>query len=107
MLTAVKNQIKISFLSVKYALMREMLNKVTFFTNITFMILNNAAFIIQWIVLFALKDKGYNLKIEVDTTKRSVADELKLLNPDNIIDINISNMPLEEIISDIYKKKDE
>ena len=51
MLTAVKNQVKISFLSVKYALMREMLNKVTFFTNITFMILNNAAFIIQWIVL--------------------------------------------------------
>ena len=37
MLTAVKNQFKISFLSVKYALMREMLNKVTFFTNITFM----------------------------------------------------------------------
>ena len=25
-----------------------------------------------------LKDKGYNLKIEVDTTKRSVADALKL-----------------------------
>lgn len=64
MLTAVKNQIKISFLSVKYALMREMLNKVTFFTNITFMILNNAAFIIQWIVLFALKDNigGYTFK---------------------------------------------
>ena len=64
MLTAVKNQVKISFLSVKYALMREMLNKVTFFTNITFMILNNAAFIIQWIVLFALKDNigGYTFK---------------------------------------------
>ena len=50
-----------------------------------------------------LKDKGYNLKIEVDTQKRSVADAIKLLNPDNIIDINISNMPLEEIISTIYK----
>ena len=64
MLMAVKNQVKISFLSVKYALMREMLNKVTFFTNITFMILNNAAFIIQWIVLFALKDNigGYTFK---------------------------------------------
>ena len=34
-----------------------------------------------------LKDKGYNLKIEVDTTKRSVADALKLLNPDNIMPI--------------------
>ena len=50
-----------------------------------------------------IKDKGYNLKIEVDTTKRSVADALKLLNPDNIIDINISNIPLEDIISNIYK----
>ena len=53
-----------------------------------------------------LKDKGYNLKIEVDTQKRSVADALKLLNPDNIVDINISNMPLETIISDIYKNED-
>ena len=52
-----------------------------------------------------LKDKGYNLKIEVDTTKRSVADALNLLNPNNIIDINISNVPLEDIISDIYKKE--
>ena len=50
-----------------------------------------------------LKDKGYNLKIEVDINKRSVADALKLLNPDNIVDINISNTPLEEIISSIYK----
>ena len=52
-----------------------------------------------------LKDKGYNLKIEVDTEKKSVADAIKLLNPDNIIDINISNVPLEDIISDIYKKE--
>ena len=54
-----------------------------------------------------LNDKGYNLKIEVDTKKRSVADALKLLNPDNIVDINISNMPLEEIISNIYKNEAE
>ena len=53
-----------------------------------------------------LKDKGYNLKIEVDTTKRSVSDAIKLLNPDNIIDINISNVPLEDIIRNIYQKKD-
>lgn len=53
-----------------------------------------------------LKDKGYNLKIEVDTKKKSVADAIKLLNPDNIIDINISNIPLEDIISNIYKKED-
>lgn len=64
MLTAVKNQLKISFLSVKYALMREMLNKVTFMTNIFFMVLNNASFIIQWIVLYSLKDDvgGYTFK---------------------------------------------
>ena len=53
--------------------------------------------------LTILKDKGYNLKIEVDTTKRSVTDALKLLNPDNIVDINISNTPHEDIISDNYK----
>ncbi len=53
-----------------------------------------------------LKDKGYNLKLEVDTQIRNVADAIKLLNPDKIVDINISNTPLENIISDIYKKKD-
>ena len=51
-----------------------------------------------------LKDKGYNLKLEVDTTKKSITDALKLLNPDNIVDINISNTPLEDIISNIYKE---
>ena len=50
-----------------------------------------------------IKDKGYNLKIEVDINKRSVTDAIKLLNPDNIIDINIGNVPLEDIISEIYK----
>ena len=51
-----------------------------------------------------LKDRGYNLKIEVETTKKNIIDAVNLLNPDNIVDINISNIPLEEIISDIYKK---
>ena len=50
-----------------------------------------------------LKDKGYNLKIEVDTTKRDISDVIKLLDTDKIIDINISNIPLEDIISSIYK----
>lgn len=64
MLTAVKNQIKISFLSIKYALMREMLNKFTFVSNILFMILNNGCMIIEWIILFSLKKSigGYSLK---------------------------------------------
>ena len=51
-----------------------------------------------------LKDKGYSLKIEVDTKKRNIKDVLNLLNQDQIIDINISNVPLEDIISSIYKK---
>ena len=64
MLMAVKKEFKIYFLSIKFALMKEMLNKITFLSNILFMILNNASFIIQWIVLFSLKDNigGYNLK---------------------------------------------
>ena len=64
MLMAVKNQFKVSLLTIKYALMREMLNKVTFLSNVIFMILNNASFIIQWIVLFSIKDNiaGASLK---------------------------------------------
>ena len=53
-----------------------------------------------------LKDKDYNLKIEVDLKKKNISDAIKLLNPDNIIDINISNVPLEDIISEIYKAGD-
>ena len=64
MLMEVKNQIKVINLSIKYSLMREMLNKVTFFSNIIFMILNNASFIVQWVVLFSLKESlaGYTIK---------------------------------------------
>ena len=39
MLTEVKNQLKVSYLSFKYGLMREMLNKTSFIMNIVFMIL--------------------------------------------------------------------
>ena len=64
MLMAVKNQIKVMFLSIKYNIMRQMTNKVTFITNILFMILNNATFIIQWIILFSIKEDigGYTFK---------------------------------------------
>ncbi|MDE7297486.1 MAG: hypothetical protein K2N94_01495, partial [Lachnospiraceae bacterium] len=60
---AVKNQVRVCLLSVKYNIMREMLNKVTFLTNIGFMMLNNASFIIQWVILFGLKEDigGYNM----------------------------------------------
>lgn len=64
MLTAVRNQLKVTKLSIKYALMREMLNKATFVSNIIFMVLNNSTMIIQWIVLYAIKDNvgGYTFK---------------------------------------------
>ncbi len=62
MLTAVKNQGRVTFLSIKYSVMREMINKTTFITNILFMILNNACFIVQWVVLYSLQDQigGYS-----------------------------------------------
>jgi ABC-2 type transport system permease protein len=64
MLMAVKNQLKVTRLSIKYAIMREMLNKVTFFSNIIFMILNNASMIVQWIILYGISDNigDYTLK---------------------------------------------
>ncbi|MDE7016333.1 MAG: ABC-2 family transporter protein [Lachnospiraceae bacterium] len=64
MLTAVKNEIRVCLLSVKYNIMRDMLNKVTFISNILFMMLNNASFIVQWFILFHLKEDigGYSMK---------------------------------------------
>lgn len=63
MLTVAKNQIKVMFLSFKYNMMREMTNRVTFLTNVCFMVLNNASFIVQWLLLFNLKESigGYDL----------------------------------------------
>lgn len=64
MLMEVKNQIKVTKETIKYALQREMLNKVTFISNIVFMIINNACFIVQWVILYSLKDEvgGYSFK---------------------------------------------
>ncbi len=61
MSTAAKNQLRVILLSIKYNIMREMTNRVTFLTNIIFMILNNATFIIQWLLIFHLKPEigGY------------------------------------------------
>lgn len=50
-----------------------------------------------------LKDKGNTFKIELDSKKKSVTDVIKMLEADNIVDINISSIPLEEIITQIYK----
>lgn len=64
MLMAVKNQVRVCMLSIKYNIMREMLNKVTFVTNILFMMLNNATFIVQWVILLRLRDDvgGYTMR---------------------------------------------
>ena len=51
-----------------------------------------------------LKDKNYNLKLEIDITKKSIMDVIKLLDGEKIVDINISNVPLEEIITNIYQE---
>ncbi len=56
MLQAVKNQLRVTMKTIKYGLMREMINKTSFIMNIVFMILNNASFIIQWVVIYSLKD---------------------------------------------------
>lgn len=50
-----------------------------------------------------IKDKGTNIKIEIDSTIHGISDVLKLFDTDKIIDINISNIPLENIITSIYK----
>ena len=62
MLQAVKNQFNVTVKTIKYGLMREMINKTSFIMNVSFMILNNASFIIQWIVIYSLKDNvgGYS-----------------------------------------------
>ena len=64
MLMAAKSQIYATYLSTKYALQRELLNKFTFISNIIFMIINNGCFIVQWIILYSLKEDvgGYTFK---------------------------------------------
>ncbi len=51
-----------------------------------------------------LKSKGSHLKLEIDTSTKNIADVLKLIEADNILDITISNVPLENIITEIYKE---
>ena len=50
-----------------------------------------------------LKENENSLKIEIDSKKKNVTDVIKLIDSDNIIDINISNITLEDIITKIYK----
>ena len=54
-----------------------------------------------------LKAKDFNIKLEIDNSKKNIADVIKLLDTEKINDINISNVPLEEIVTKIYKGVDE
>lgn len=61
MLMEVRNEFKIIFLNFKYNLIKQMDNKLSFVLQIIFMIVNNAIMLIQWVVLFSLKESiaGY------------------------------------------------
>ena len=63
MLTEVKSHLKLMILSFKYNIQKEMTNRVSFIMQIVFMMLNNASFILQWIILFGIKKDigGYGL----------------------------------------------
>lgn len=50
-----------------------------------------------------LKQKGGRVKFQVDTGKLRINDALHMIDAENLEDINISNIPLETIITDIYK----
>lgn len=54
-----------------------------------------------------LKAKDTFYKIEVDLNKTSLEDAMKLFALENVQDISISSMPLEDIIKDIYRGKNE
>ena len=73
MLQEAKNQLMVTIKTIKYGLMREMINKTSFVMNVLFMILNNASFIIQWIVIYSLREDvgGYefNQVLPKDCTK--------------------------------------
>lgn len=56
MLMVVRNQLRVFILAFKYGVMKEMINKLSFIMNIVFMILNNASFILLWVVLYSLQD---------------------------------------------------
>ena len=52
-----------------------------------------------------LKRKGSHIKLEVDTSVMKINDALRSIDADHVEDINISNIPLENIIMEIYRSK--
>ena len=52
-----------------------------------------------------LKEKAGQIKFEVDTSVLKINDALRSIDAENIQDINISNIPLENIITEIYRSE--
>lgn len=53
-----------------------------------------------------IKNKGYAIKIEVDTKRDSIEGVIsELMKLGEVVDITIQDAPLEEIISDIYRQR--
>ena len=52
-----------------------------------------------------LEQNANSFSLEINTKQINWVTILKLIKPENIIDINISNTPFEEIISEIYRKE--
>lgn len=50
-----------------------------------------------------LKVRENEMKLEVDTKICQVNELLSLMNGESILDVNIANIPLEQIITEIYK----
>ena len=54
MLTVVKNQLKVMFLSIKYNIIRQMVNKKSFLFSVLLMFISNASFLVQWVVILSV-----------------------------------------------------
>jgi len=64
MLSKFKRNIKILQIYLKYNIVKEMENRGSFISQMLFMILNDASFLIQWFIFFSFKDTigGYDFK---------------------------------------------
>ncbi len=52
-----------------------------------------------------LKQKGSHVRLEVDTSVMKINDALRSIDAEHVEDINISNIPLENIIMEIYRSE--
>ncbi|MFV0342435.1 MAG: ATP-binding cassette domain-containing protein [Anaerocolumna sp.] len=50
-----------------------------------------------------IKNKGETIKFEIDTSECKIHDVLHSMDGENVNDITISNIPLEQIITQVYK----